>query len=177
MNVGYNVVSVGHDVVSVGYDIVSVRYNGLSARNNVVGVRSRGIGIGGQGCKRRSDRTYVEDLKDPVEFSPPGRDLFFIDPRVEKVRNRVPLALFPDILLNLRHGSAIGSILSAIQTVHNWLNPRRQLVYRLAHGLIEVFHSSPLRSPVEDFTDLGAVEPELDVVLLIGQGFLNKGGP
>ena len=99
-DIGYDVVSVGYDVVSVGYDIVSVRYNDLSARNNVVGVRSRGIGIdckfslgtGGQGCKRRSDRTYVEDLKDPVEFSPPGRDLFFIDPRVEKVRNRVPLA-------------------------------------------------------------------------------------
>ena len=185
VSVGYDIVSVGYDIVSVGYDIVSVRYNDLSARNDVVGVRSRGVGIdckfsletGGQGCERGSDRTYVEDLKDPVEFSPPGRDLFFIDPRVEKVRNRVPLALFPVILLNLRHGSAIGSILSAIQPVHNWLNPRRQLVYRLAHGLIEVFHSSPLRSPVEDFTDLGAVEPELDVVLLIGQGFLNKGGP
>ena len=55
-------------------------------------------------------KTYVEDLKDPVEFSPPARDLFFIVLRVEKARNWVALALFRDVPLNLRHSSAIGGV-------------------------------------------------------------------
>ena len=62
-------------------------------------------------------------------------------------------------------------------TTCSWSNPRRQLIHRLAHGQTEVLRSSPLRSPIEDFTDLSAVEPKLDVVLLVGQGFLDKGGP
>ena len=93
-----------HDAMDLGY--------------NVAGVRNRRISIDckfsletdGQRCKRRRGRTYVEDLKDPIEFSPPGRNLFSIDLRTDKARDWVALALLCDIPFDLCYGSAIGSI-------------------------------------------------------------------
>ena len=64
-----------------------------------------------------------------------------------------------------------------ISTVHCWFDPRRQPVYRLAHGVCEVVHSSLLRSAVKDLADLAAVQPELDVVLLVSQRVLAEGEP
>ena len=35
-------------------------------------------------------------------------------------------------------------------------NSRRQLIYRIAHGLAEVVEFLSIHSPVEGFTDIGA---------------------
>ena len=46
-------------------------------------------------------------------------------------------------------------------------NSRRQLLDCLAHGFVEIFQSLPIESPVEDGTDVGAGQPEFDVIHLI----------
>ena len=61
------------------------------------------------------------------------------------------------------------------ETFHRRFNPRRQLVYRLAHGLTEVVLFLPGRSSIKGFTDIGAVKPKLDVILFVGYGFLVDG--
>ena len=81
----------------------------MGFRNRCVRINCKfSLETDGQRCKRKSDRTYVEDLEDPDEFSPPGRDLFFIVLRVDKARDWVALALFRDVPLNLRYSSATG---------------------------------------------------------------------
>ena len=35
------------------------------------------------------------------------------------------------------------------QNVSRWLDSRRQLIYRIAHGLTEIFQPLPVHSPVE----------------------------
>ena len=52
-------------------------------------------------------------------------------------------------------------------------DPRRQLAYRLAHGLAEVVQFLPIHSPVEGSTDIGAAQPEFDVFLFIDHRILD----
>jgi hypothetical protein len=61
---------------------------------------------------------------------------------------------------------------SVIQTTCRSLNPRRQLVYRLTHCPIEVVQFLSVRPPNKGLTDIGTVQPELDVILFIDHGFL-----
>ena len=51
-------------------------------------------------------------MEDPVEVRLPSSDRFLIILRMHKPRDRVPSALFDDLPLYLRHGSAIGSVIS-----------------------------------------------------------------
>ena len=53
-------------------------------------------------------------------------------------------------------------------------NPHCQLAYRLAHGLIKVDQSFPVHSPAKRCTDLGAVQPDFNVILLIGHCVLGE---
>lgn len=54
--------------------------------------------------RRKSDGTHIEDVKDPVKIQLPGSNRFFVILRTEKARNRVSLALFDCLPLNLRRG-------------------------------------------------------------------------
>jgi hypothetical protein len=49
---------------------------------------------------------------------------------------------------------------------------RRQLIYRIAHGLAKVVQFLSVHSPVEGFADISTGQPKLDVVLFIGQRVL-----
>ena len=91
MDLGYNVAGVGNRRISIDRK-VSQDGNRWSA------------------MQAEKWRTYVEDLKDPIEFSPPGRNLFSIDLRTDKARDWVALALLGDIPFDLYYGSAIGRI-------------------------------------------------------------------
>ena len=67
--------------------------------------------------------------------------------------------------------------MSAAQNAHRGFNPRRQLVYRLAHGPTEVVQFLPVRSPIKSSADIGAIQPEFDVILVIDHRFLVEGEP
>ena len=58
------------------------------------------------------DRTYVEDMKDPNKVLPPSCNLVLITFREYESEEHVPFALLNDVPLNLRHGSAIGTLVS-----------------------------------------------------------------
>jgi len=45
------------------------------------------------------------------------------------------------------------------------------------HGLTEVLGFLPLHTPIERFTDVGAIQPKLDMILIIGYGILEKHQP
>lgn len=49
---------------------------------------------------------------------------------------------------------------------------RRQLLDCLDHGLVEVIHSSPVHPPAKGCTDVGAGQPELNIVHLVGHRVL-----
>ena len=86
------------------------------------------------------------------------------------------LALLDSILPNIR-GSArvIRRIVSVLLDLWHWrFNPHRQLAYRIAHGPTEVFRSLPVHPLNKGCTDVGAVQPEFEVILLIGHGILEK---
>ena len=57
----------------------------------------------------QSDGAYVEDLKDPIEVRPPGRDSILIVLCVEMPRNSVSFSLLDDPLLDLRHSPEVRS--------------------------------------------------------------------
>ena len=68
----------------------------------------------------------------------------------------MPLALFDDLLLYLRDSPVIDDVVSGrIRSMHRQFNPRRQLVYRIAHGLAEVVQFLAIHSPVKGSTDIG----------------------
>jgi hypothetical protein len=61
-----------------------------------------------------SDRTHVEDEKDPGEVRPPGSDCFLVVLCVDKPRDYIPFSLLDDLPLDLRHSPAINSIVNEV---------------------------------------------------------------
>ena len=56
--------------------------------------------------------THVEDMKDPVEVRPPGRDRLFVILRMEHPRDPISLTPLSDVLLDLGHSPVIRSSVS-----------------------------------------------------------------
>ena len=67
-------------------------------------------------------------------------------------------ASFDNLLLYFRDSPAIGSMVSErTRNVHRrWSNSRRQLIYRIAHGLVEVVQFLSIHSPFKGSTDISA---------------------
>ena len=63
------------------------------------------------------------------------------------------------------------------QTVYHWFNQHRQLIYRLARGLAEVVQFLSIRSSVEGPTDIGAVQPSPDEILIVNHRLLDTREP
>lgn len=51
-------------------------------------------------------------MKDPIELQPPGGDRLLIGLRVEQSRDSVSFTPLDNLLLNLGHGPAIGTLVS-----------------------------------------------------------------
>ena len=64
---------------------------------------------GQQRLPGRADRTYVEDVKDPIEVQLPGSNNFFVALCVQESRERISSTLLDDLSLNLGHSPAIDS--------------------------------------------------------------------
>ena len=171
---GYDVVSVGNDTMSVGYGIFGACNVLADSGNCYVGVyREFGLETVSQQRLRKSEGTDVKDVEDPVEVQSPGGNRVFIVLREENARNLVSLALFDCFLLNFCHGPVVKRVVR--QPPKRYVgesNPRRQLVNRLTHGPTEIAQLLPVRSPIKCFTDVGAVESKLDVILFVNNRFL-----
>jgi len=129
-------------------------------------VNDYGMGIDSQlGLRRgqlaavrqeRDDSTHVEDMEDPVEIQLPGSDLSRVVLRMEESRDRIPPTPFDDLSLYLCSGPGIESTVGwSTRNVHQWFNSRRQLVYRIGHGLTELFQPPPVHSSRESSADFG----------------------
>jgi len=70
----------------------------------------------------------------------------------------MPSASFYDLLLYSCDSLAIENMVGrrTSQNVYRWSNSRSQLVYRIAHGLIEIIRFLSIHSLVESLTDIGA---------------------
>ena len=99
--------------------------------------------------------THVEDLKDPIQVRLPTRNLILVVPRAKESRDAAPLTLFDDLLLDFRDGPVIESKISGrTRDVYRWFDSRRQLIYRLAHGLTEVVQLLSIHSPLKGSADI-----------------------
>ena len=53
------------------------------------------------------------------------------------------------------------------------VDPRRQLIYRLVHRLTEIIEFLSIHPPVEGSADIGAAQPEFDVILFVDHRILD----
>ena len=116
--------------MNVRYDVVGVRNVVTHTGNGYTGIKCKlSLETNGQQCKRRSNQTYIKDMKDPVKICLPGRDLVFIISRIEQARERVALPLFRDLPLDPCYGSVVNCIVgesskvctAGLAHVVNWL--------------------------------------------------------
>ena len=89
----------------------------VSICNHPVGV-DRQLGLAGgllsSHIPNKTDRTYIEDVKNPDKVIPPSRDLVLICLRVEHLGDHIPLAQLNDLPLNLCDHSVIGASVSGL---------------------------------------------------------------
>ena len=98
----------------------------------------------------------------------------FITLHMDEPGGYIPSALFGDLLLDLCDGSAIKSIRQkACQNVCYWLDPRRQLCNRLAHGRTEIARSLSVHSSSEGPAYVSTGQPQVDVIGFVDHGVLD----
>jgi len=61
--------------------------------------------------------------------------------------------------------------------VHHRFDPRRQLIYRFTHGLTEVLQFLSIHSPVKRSTDIGAAQPEFNILMFVHHRILDTREP
>ena len=112
-------------------------------------------------------------MKDPVEVGIPSSNCPLIVLRVNKSRDCVTFALFDDLLLYFRDSPVIKcTVGERARNVHHWFNSRRQLIYRVAHGLVEVVQFLSTHSPFKSSTDIGTGQSEFDVIHFVSHRVL-----
>ena len=119
-----------HSTMDVGNEPANVRNCYMRMQ------RQFGLEMDVQQCGWRVDnRTHLKNMKDSIEVRPPGSNRGFILLRVENTRDRISFFWLDGTPLNLRHGPAIGGVVSRSGTVNisAELNSRCQLVNRLEH--------------------------------------------
>ena len=156
--------------VNVGKDGARVRNVLMSTRNGCTCVHSKlSLGVESWQLSCRSDRTHVEDVKNPVEVRPPGSNRLFIILRVEMPRDRVSLVPLDDVRLYLVHSPDRGLSEQILQRTHRWFNSRRQFFDGLEDRLAKLVRSPSVRPPVEDFANVNAGYLQFDVVRFVDQ--------
>ena len=69
----------------------------------------------------------------------------------------MPPTLLDDLLLYFHDSPAIESVVGGrARNARGWFNSRRQLTYRIAHGLAEVVQFLSVHSPIKGSTDVSA---------------------
>jgi len=93
-------------------------------------------------------------MQDPVEVQLPGSDRHRIGLRMEESRDRITPTPFHDPSLYFCNSPVI-IVGGRTRNVSQWFNSRRQLIYRVAHGLTELVQSPSVHPPVEGSADGG----------------------
>ena len=102
-----------YGMMDLGNDGKGVFDTPMNIGNNDICVyRKLGLEVGDQPWSRRSDGTYVEDVEDPVEVQPPGRDRPLIVLRMENPRDCISFTPLDDTPLDLCHSPAIANLVS-----------------------------------------------------------------
>ena len=95
-------------------------------------------------------------MKDLVEIGLPSRNRVLIFPHMKNSRGHITPTPFDDLLLYSRNGPAIESMVSGkAGNGYLWLDSRRQLIYRIAHGLIEVVQLFSIHPTLKGCTYIG----------------------
>ena len=100
-------------MVSAGGPFLTCQCGTVDIRNKHVGIDCQ-LGLEG-GCWQTpsiNNRTYVEDVKDPVEVLPPCRNRVLVALCAEGPRDRVSLALVDDLALDFSHSPVIETLVS-----------------------------------------------------------------
>ena len=118
---------------------------------------------------------HFKDVKDPIEIRPPGSNRGFILFRGKDARDRFWFFLFGGGPLDLCHGPAVEGVVNKPGTVSNYagFSSPRQFLNRFEYGPAQLIHLSAVQSPVKGSTDIGAVQPQLDVTLSVNHGILH----
>jgi len=107
--------NVTHRPMLVFCPFLTFHHVAMHLGNHVVGVYNVVMGVYRElGLRANSEQephgnngTHIEDMKDPVEVCLPGSDCLLITLRMEKLRHRIPLAVFDGLPLNLCHSPVI----------------------------------------------------------------------
>ena len=106
---------------------------------------------------------------------PPSGDLALIVLRGDDPGNCTRFILLEDLPLDLGHGSTIETLPSGSVGVHiQCCGSRSQISNRIEDGLVKLIRLSPIQSPVECLTYIGASPPKLEVPLIVGHCVLDK---
>ena len=80
----------------------------IDACNHRVGIyRKFGLNWTSLATSGKTDRTYIEDVKDPIEVQLPGSDRLFVVLCVKESRDRISFTLLDDLPLNLADSPVI----------------------------------------------------------------------
>ena len=94
-------------------------------------------------------------MKNPVEFQVPSSDHPPIILRMKEPRDHFPPAPLGDLSLYFFNSPVIESVGGRARNTYRRFNSRPQLIYRIPHGLTEVFQWPPVHPPVEGYADVG----------------------
>lgn len=114
-------------------------------------------------------------MKGSVEGRLPSSDCVLVTLRMEESGGYVPLAPFDGLPPNLLHSPAIAEdiLVGGFEMHIVWLNSRRQLIYRVTHGLTEIGQFLSIDPPVKRSADVSAVEPKFKEILLVSHRILD----
>ena len=102
--------------------------------------------------------SHVEDPEEPVQIRLPGRNHFFVIPRMEESGNSMPLASLDDLVLDFCDSPAIGRMVGGrARIAYGRANLRRQMIYPVTHGLAELIQLLSVHPPFQGSADISAV--------------------
>lgn len=102
--------------------------------------------------------THVEDPEEPVQVRLPGRNHFFVTPRVKESGNSMALASLGGLVLNFCDSPAVGRMVGeGTRFAYGRTDLRSQTIYPVAHGLAELVQLLSVHPPFQGSADLSAV--------------------
>ena len=121
----------------------------------------------------RSEKTYVEDVKDSDEVLLPSSNLALIALGKDESMCYVPFTLLDDVFLYFGQGSAVKDVGKYLgQRSYYRTGSRCQLSNCIEDRLFELIQSSSLQLPVEYLTNITAGTPKVEVILIVGHRVL-----
>ena len=114
-------------------------------------------------------------MEDPDEVLFPSRDLVLVALSKDESQHCIPFTALDDLLLYLRHGSAIKTLASGLLTVScRYSGLPGEISDCIQDSPGESIRLPPLQPPVEYLAYIAAGPPKVDVILVIGHRVLER---